>query len=189
MKALVTIFLCIFCFSSCTPQETRVWVPDGYRSWDKTVEEVLTYPIAGHGPTLRIIYINAIGEQVKKTVQDGRTMYDYPAGSIIVKEIYRDQAAVDAQTPFQLTVMVKDPQSPKTRDGWVWVVKDMESGGETVFESRFCLDCHSDANERHALGKGNADVEFRDYIFFPLDEYGSIGEDGSESDVPSPYGY
>ncbi|HEQ71083.1 MAG TPA: hypothetical protein ENN69_01210 [Spirochaetia bacterium] len=156
---------------ACGKGDRKVWVPDNYREWEHTINEVLSYPIAGHGPTYRVIYINKEGTHATETVRDGRDWYEYPPGTIIVKEVYQDRNAVQAGTPFQLTVMIKAPEAPEAVDGWVWVVKDTASGNETVFQSTFCIDCHSDANERHRLGWGNPIAEFQDFVFFPYLEY------------------
>ena len=66
-----------------------------------------------------------------------------------------------------LTVMIKDPDHPNAQGGWVWVVKQLDSGREVKFTSDFCVNCHDGANGRHPYADKNPDQEFRDYVFYP----------------------
>ena len=63
--------------ASCARQ-TAVQVPPDYRSWKRTTDETLDYPIPGHMDRLRRIYINAVGETVTVSEEAGRTVWDYP---------------------------------------------------------------------------------------------------------------
>ncbi|MBN1523630.1 MAG: cytochrome P460 family protein [Spirochaetales bacterium] len=167
MNKLILLIILPGFFIACGPAARVVRVPDEYRSWKKTVDKILDYPIAGHGQSFRIIYINSIGEKVTPLEKDGRMTYDYPDGTIIVKEVYPSQEDLDKNVPGMLTCMVKDSQSPQAINGWLWIVKTPGDPAENVFTSKFCLECHLDANESHSLGAGNINEEFRDYVFFP----------------------
>jgi hypothetical protein len=63
------------------------------------------------------------------------------------------------------TVMVKAPDDPRAKGGWIWLVKDLASGKETVFTTNYCVTCHANANEKHPYGDKNPGEEFRDYLF------------------------
>ena len=153
------------CFlSSCEKEKAKPLFDEDYSNWKKTVAEPLTYEIPGHGAKQRRIFINDIGTQVKTTEEDGTIRYDYPEGTIIVKENYSD---LEGTSLANLTIMFKSASNPDARRGWVWVNKNAATGAETVFTDQFCLGCHAGANESHPYGDGNPDKEFRDYVFFP----------------------
>jgi hypothetical protein len=42
------------------------------------------------------------------------------------------------EIPTQLTVMIKDAQHSKSRNGWLWIVKDVKMGEETIIDYEFC---------------------------------------------------
>ena len=175
MKRIQWFFLLISLFallSSCTNTDTdSPLIPRDYSGWEKTVEEMLTYEIPGHTLDARVIYINDKGTEVAAKDVDGRISYDYPTGTVFLKENYPTQ---DSQDVDNYTVMIKDPTHPKSRGGWVWVLRIGEDGKERIFEDEFCFTCHQNANERHPYGDKNADREFRDYVFYPWTEEKSV---------------
>jgi len=152
---------------SCARPAPRAPVPADYASWERTTTAVLDYPVPGHEEHHRRIFINRIGQGMRREVRQGRVVHDYPEGTVIVKEIYAGLQLRQGEAPFQLTVMIKKPKDPLARGGWLWVVRDMASGQETVIDYEFCFDCHSNANEPHPYGDKNPGGEFRDYVFFP----------------------
>ena len=143
-------------------------IPGDYRAWEKTTNVVLNYPIPGHLDHYRIPYINRIGMGVKIETKAGRVNYTYPKGTIIVKEAYKGLAAPKpGEEPVLIYAMIKNPENQKARGGWVWVLKDMATGKESVYQSPLCFDCHSAANDTFPYGDTNPDSDFRDYVFFP----------------------
>ena len=161
----ITIFLILGFIFSCGKKE-KVLVPSDYKSWT-VVANNLDYPIPGHENHGRKIYINDTGKRVGVEYKSGRATYNYPVGSIIVKEIYPKLKVRKGDKPISLTVMIKDPNNPLSRGGWLWVVKDMKTRKERIIDYEFCVDCHSNANETHPYGDKNPNGEFRDFVFYP----------------------
>lgn len=155
--------------SSCRPKESAQLLPAAseYRSWGQPVAGFLSYPIPGHEDNRRRIFINGTGTRVAVRREVNRVYWDYPKGTIILKEIFLGLAPGGPSEPQQITAMIKDPEDPRSRVGWLWVSKMMDSGEETVVDWEFCFDCHANANEPHPYGDGNPDGEFRDYVFYP----------------------
>ena len=163
--AATILFVTLIMISSCSTPEAEPFLTAEYITWEKTVAEPLTYPIPGHGATRRVIFINDIGTSVSVTSEEGKERYDYPVGTIIVKENYED---LEGTSLVNITIMVKAPEHKSAMAGWVWLVKNPKTGDENVFtESSFCLTCHVGANEEHPYGDLNPASEFRDYVYFP----------------------
>lgn len=153
--------------SGCQKKDKQVkLVPKNYKNWAMTATN-LNYPIPGHENHYRQIFINKKGEEVKLEKKNGRLYYNYPKGTIIIKEIYPTLNPAKDAKPISLSVMIKDPENPLSRDGWVWVVKTVKTGEEKIIDYEFCFDCHANANEPHQYSDGNPDNDFRDYVFFP----------------------
>ncbi len=163
---LTVIAISLIFISSCKKKEVKQLVPDDYKGWAMTATE-LTYPIPGHESHYRQIFINKIGENVKIEKKNGRVYYDYPRGTIIVKEIYPTLEPKKGDKPISLSVMIKDPDNPLSRDKWLWIVKNLKTGKEKVIDYEFCFDCHANANEPYPYGDGNKNGDFRDYVYFP----------------------
>ena len=143
-------------------------IPADYREWEKLTDIPLNYPIPGHLDHYRIPYINRSGTQVSAEDRKGRLTYTYPKGTIIVKETYQGlETPKPGAVPILLYAMIKDPENPKARGGWIWVLWDVAAGTERVYESPLCFTCHSAANDTYPYGDGNRNREFRDYVFFP----------------------
>ncbi|MBD3304940.1 hypothetical protein GF339_01150 [candidate division KSB3 bacterium] len=152
----------------CQKQEEVPAIPAEYRDWTITNDIALDYPIPGHEDNCRVIYINPTGEQVQPTEHQGRVVYDYPEGTIIVKEVYEGlEEPEEGEEPMSLTVMIKAPQHPQSRAGWLWIVTSSASGQQQIIERDFCVDCHANANESHPYADKNVSNEFRDYVYFP----------------------
>lgn len=154
---------------SCAPRAREPeFVPKDYASWRRTTALRLDYPIPGHEDNLRVIRMNEAGFAVRPIPVDGRLRYDFPAGTVIAKEVYQGPSPAPGEAPASITAMVKAPDDPRALGGWLWIAKDLSKPfpNETVFGDRFCVGCHANANERHPYGDRNAAEEFRDYVFF-----------------------
>jgi hypothetical protein len=165
----VPLLCCLLLLGSCTKAEQGPHVPAAseYRRWEQPIQRILDYPIPGHEDNRRRIFINPRGTEVHIERRETRVYWDYPEGTVIVKEIIPGLQGSDTDYPFQITAMIKAPEDPQSRGGWLWVVKSLDSGEETIVDWEFCFDCHANANEPHPYGDGNIADEFRDYVFFP----------------------
>ncbi len=163
--ALIAMVLaaCSLAAVSCAREgQSRALLPEGYGTWRSTTAVKLDYPIPGHEASARAIFMNPEGFLFQKD-GDGA---EFPAGTIIVKEI-RPLGSVTADMPApMLTAMVKAPEDERARGGWLWVVKDTASGSETVFAGDFCYRCHANANEAHPYADRNPSGASRDFVFF-----------------------
>ncbi len=162
--------LIIVVVSSCT-EETKIYVPSDYADWEKTVDNPLTHPIPGHTSRWRVIHINETGTDVLiETVEDEEQRYTYPEGTILVKENYEGEGEGGGELEG-ITAMIKTPGDPNSVGGWVWVMKDPDTGNERIFSesANFCFICHSNANDRHPYGDRNRSEEFRDYVYYPYE--------------------
>ena len=172
------LFACgLLWLASCSAPPRPAMVPADWPSWRKTTNIELNYPIPGHEDKYRVIRINDLGWNYAAGSTEGRM--DFPRGTIIAKEIYSTSSPKAGDAPSKLTVMVKAPDDPDARGGWIWIVKDLATGGETVMTGAFCYICHNNANESHPYGDRNPREEFRDFVFFPP------GRDGTSS-LPRP---
>lgn len=150
---------------SCAKPARESFIPPGYAAWKKTTEVVLDYPIPGHEDRFRVIYINELGSGVsRRTSGTGRV--EFPAGTVIAKEIFSVSKPGSTDKPVMLTAMVKAPDDPQASAGWLWLVKDLASGVESVYTGDFCVRCHANANEKHPYGYKNPEGLFSDYVFF-----------------------
>ena len=168
------IFLSVFLLCvlvSCgqrSEKKLEIPSPEEYRSWMSPTDAPLNYPVPGHRDNCRIIYINPIGESVKISEQNGRASYEYPEGTIIIKEIYKGlEEPEEGEEPIELTIMIKAPKHLQARQGWIWIVKGFAAESPSVVRRNFCADCHANANEAHPYGDRNSRNEFRDFVYFP----------------------
>ena len=96
----------------------------------------------------REVYVNDIA----KDTLYGSAPYNYPAGSVIVKEQYASKADWEAGRKAAHTVSIKVAASDTAaKENWMWT----DSLKGTAGESEFCAGCHSIA-ETQAKG---------DYVF------------------------
>jgi len=121
---------------------------EGYRNWYQVTKDApntgdptgfLNKKHKGEG-AFREIYINKVGE----SVNTGPGPYKYPAGTVVVKEAYKNKAAWEARTKPQLTIMVKQAKgvSPETGDwGYIMGAKGSVSIGKSRW-AKFCSKCH-----------------------------------------------
>jgi hypothetical protein len=162
MTALALAFL-----GACAPAPRTALVPTDYRAWKRSTGQELNYPIPGHADNYRRIFMNSVGENPRMETVNGRTIWTYPEGAQIVKEVFKGQSPAAGEKPVTLTVMLKAPRDRDARGGWLWISKNAASGEETVIAEEFCITCHANANEKHPYSDGNQQEEFRDYVFFP----------------------
>ena len=168
MKIAVLVLAVLIVFVSCAKEEVTDFIPAEYRDWARTVDGVLDFPIPGHESNYRKIFINDIGQKVTVEDREGRKYWEYPVGTIIVKEIYAGLEPQEGDKPIQLTVMIKKPDHTQSRGGWVWILRHLPDGDEQVIDYEFCFDCHTNANEKHLYGDKNAQQGYRDYVFYPF---------------------
>jgi hypothetical protein len=178
--AVAGLALCLALACSAKPAE--VYAPADYRTWARTTNLVLDYPIPGHMDRLRIPRINALGLAAKPVREGNKLRWDFPEDTVIVKEVYASKKPAAGEGPIQLTIMAKDPKDPRSQGGWLWITKDLPDGKERVFEGNFCVTCHANANEQHPYGDKNPNEHFRDYVFFVPGESGA----GSSQPVATP---
>ena len=149
-----------------------------YKTWETTTDIALVETIPGHSSGRRKIYINKIGTEVTVPLgnasRSGGEGWDYPSGTIIVKEVYSVVDPEPGDEPGLLLGMIKEPDSAAARGGWIWVLRVVETGEERLFDNEYCVTCHSDANEVrrsdavYQIGEANDEGEFRDFVFFPF---------------------
>jgi hypothetical protein len=164
---LLPMLIAALTLTACEKQQPRPLLSEDYEGWGSTTRLILDYPVPGHENRGRRIFINTEGTEATTRSEGGRVFWDYPPGTIVLKEIYANLDIEEGERPIMLTGMVKDPEHPRARGGWIWVVKDLGSGSEQIIDWEFCVDCHANANEPHPYGDRNEDNEFRDYVFFP----------------------
>lgn len=84
----------------------------------------------------RDVYVN----DVAKDVLLGGAPYNYPEGSVIVKEQYASQADWEAGRKASHTISVKATASDTlSKEDWIWADSFKGKAGE----SAFCSGCHS----------------------------------------------
>lgn len=113
-----------------------------YKTWETASDTPSTGPSPGLGAVhkgpqgYRMVYVNDVGRDVLK----GDGPYEYPEGTVIVKEQYDDQAAYEAGTDPDVTVSLKVADVEGARgDNWQWA----DSYKGTAGDSAFCSGCHS----------------------------------------------
>jgi hypothetical protein len=110
-----------------------------YKNWTQVSE-----PTTGASPGLgavhkgpegyRVVFVNDIG---KDTIL-GDGPYEYPEGTVVVKEQYDNEAAAISGTDAEVTVSLK-VASGAGADTWNWATSYTATAGE----SAFCSGCHS----------------------------------------------
>jgi hypothetical protein len=166
MMFSVLVFLLALTLAGCSAS----LVPGDWASWEKVSQTVSIGPVPGHEEAFRTAYLNKTAEATKPAAKDGQSTWDYPKGSIILKAAYNGSAPPGkGESPARLYAMVKNPDDPRAKGGWVWVVRDGANGIESVIDAPFCVDCHGYANQPNPYGDRNPGSEFRDYVFLPYE--------------------
>ena len=84
----------------------------------------------------RTAYVNEVGAATLK----GDGPYDYPVGTVIVKEQYPDRAAFESGEGAEVTVSLKiDDAEDGGAANWHWATGYKDRAGENAF----CSGCHS----------------------------------------------
>lgn len=155
-----------FFILSCEKEPEVQNIPDNYSSWERINDVELNYPVPGHESNYRVIYMNEKGRDVDISMEEGRRRYEFPQGTVVAKAVYEGLDPAPDAEPVMITAMVKNKEHPAARGGWVWVLKNLNTGDERIIEEAFCFTCHAAANESHPYGDGNPEEEYRDYVFF-----------------------
>jgi hypothetical protein len=157
MKAILSAVIIVSglsgCMSTSEPQGGGANTWSDYRSWYKANPSPHTGDPTGFlgnvhagNNAIREIYINSSGE----AVNTGASPFPYPAGTVIVKESYRNQAEHASQESPDLTIMVKLARgaSPETSD-WEYIMgaDGANRGTGTSGLATFCHSCHAAAAE------------------------------------------
>ena len=170
--ACLLAFLMTGLLASCR-QEPAPLLDYDYSGWTKLNGEPITEPIPGHSSGVRTIYVNETGREVTVSNESGRKSWDYPEGTVIIKEVALPAETAAAGEASTLLGMIKDTGHPRAQGNWVWVMRNARTGEESIFDTEFCITCHADANERRTadamepVGVPNPDRDFRDYVFYP----------------------
>ena len=84
----------------------------------------------------RDVYVNDIG----KEALEGNAPYNFPAGTVLVKEQFASKADWESGRKPGHTISIKTSASDTlTKDNWIWA----DSYKGTAGESAFCSGCHS----------------------------------------------
>ena len=148
--------------AGCTPTEEERLLEVDYRGWRQSTNVTLNFPVPGHGAGLRRSFVDDAGFETEPA-EDGSITY--PSGTIFIKEIYASADPPEGAEPVSMAGMVKAPDDPRSRGGWIWISRNPSTGAETILQEEFCVTCHANANETHPYGAGNAMERFRDYVF------------------------
>jgi hypothetical protein len=141
-------------------------IPREWGSWEHLAPVTVSTPIPGHEEPIRSSYLNQVAESVTPQIQNGVSTTTYPAGSIIVKAGFKGSVLPgQSESPAKLYAMVKRPEDPRARGGWIWVVRTGDDPREIVVDAPYCVDCHGYANKANPYGDKNPGGDFRDYVF------------------------
>mgnify|MGYP006272803175 CR=1 FL=1 len=163
MVALASLLLPVGCAGD---EEPPPLVIEDHSGWSRTTTATLNFPVPGHGAGERKIFINPRGEEVEQP-ESASEPWNYPEGTVIVKEVYAEPDPPEDAPPSSLAIMVKAPDHPSNRGGWVWIGKEPGSDEQRIFTEQFCVTCHTNANEEHPYNDGNPEEQFRDYVYYP----------------------
>ena len=146
MKLIGSIIVMGTTISACATFGTADDRWADYRSWTKITEgRVSTEDRTGFvgtvhaGPTgYRDIFVNKIALATNR----GTAPYNYPLGSVLVKEQFKDKATWEAQGSREVTIMVKVATSAKPNaDNWAFAA-GLTASAE---KNPFCSGCHTAA--------------------------------------------
>ena len=144
--AQVAVLLAPLVLSSCAVLGTSTadarWAD--YKDWTKINNKPITGDHTGfignlhEGATgYRQVFVNDAGLAVSL----GTGPYQYPVGTVVVKEQYKNLAALEAGKKPGLTIMVKIAEgSANPADNWAW---SRGYGKEAKVEDAFCSSCHT----------------------------------------------
>ncbi len=115
-----------------------------YKNWTKTTEGktgtgdptgfIGNVHMGAEG--YRDVYVNKVGE----AALTGSAPYNFPAGTVIVKEQFENKAAWEAGKGAAITVSLKAKGGDEvSKDNWIWADSYKSKPGASVF----CSGCHS----------------------------------------------
>ena len=165
---LFSIIIVIAVMTSCSQgnKAENLSVPD-YKKWKKPVNQIIDYPVPGHGSGFRIIFANEISYTAAFSKDNrGLNKIVYPEGSYIIKEVYKSRKDIGKNDPV-VYGMLKNSKSSQAVNGWIYYVKK-PNDLLTVVNTKMCAGCHEAANEKHPYFDGNTDDSFRDFLFVPV---------------------
>lgn len=105
---------------------------------------------------VRQVYVNSVGEEASL----GTAPYSYPVGTVILKEQYSSQSALDSGRNPGITVMVKvSDDAANPAENWAW---SRGYGREARTTDGFCSGCHTiAAGSDYAFSNGDTLADFR----------------------------
>jgi len=114
-----------------------------YKSWTKITEgRVATGDPTGFIGTVhkgregyRDVYVNETG----KAALTGSAPYNFPAGTVVVKEQFSNKEAWESGTGAGVTVSIKKQEGTGSADNWEWASSYTGKAGA----SDFCAGCHT----------------------------------------------
>lgn len=118
-----------------------------YKGWTRVTEEPSTGASPGLGAVhqgpegYRVVYVNDVGADTILSEGDGSGDYDYPEGTVVVKEQYPDEAAYLAGAEageVDVTVSLKVADGADPAANWHWSTGYTDTAGD----SAFCSGCH-----------------------------------------------
>jgi hypothetical protein len=176
MKRLtfIIILISLVAMSSCKNNNSAtaedfstLW--QNYRQWKKINPRPLDYNITVHlKNSIRQIYANdKAREGIKSKESDGYLRVIYPAGSIVVKEMFKGTSDIKKDNPIALTVMIKEPEHPNAHRGWVYLFQAWNEKPR-IIKGKRCLKCHEGANGKHPYCDKNKEDIFRDFLYAPI---------------------
>jgi len=144
LKQIFTVVAIVAFVSGCATfgKADSRWAD--YKGWTKVTEgRVSTGDPTGFIGTVhrgtagyRDIFVNNIG----LATNQGTAPYNYPIGSVVVKEQYKDKAAWEAQKSPDLTIMVKVGNSATpSASNWAFAAGYTDKAGDNAF----CSGCHT----------------------------------------------
>jgi len=145
MKKIFSVLLLTAFVSSCallSGDPDPRWAD--YKSWTKMHSKPISGDHTGFLNGLhkakkgvRVVYVNDIGA----STATGSAPYNYPLGTVILKEQYSSQAALDKGKKPGVTVMVKvADDSANPVENWAW---SRGYGKKAKVKVNFCSGCHT----------------------------------------------
>lgn len=163
-RALI-VTMCLSALSACSLVGNQAaderWA--NYQQWAKLNQRPITGDHTGFLGDLhrgregvREVYVNDIGAS---TAQQSQGPYDYPVGTIIVKEQYKSMDHWKEREGAALTIMVKVADStPNSPNDWRW----SRGYSSHAKEDPFCSGCHTIAiNKDFAFSNGESLKDFQ----------------------------
>lgn len=133
-----------------------------YKNWQKLNATPITGDHTGFlgglhegAEGVREVYINDTGY----AVANGSAPYDYPVGTVVAKEQYKNLAALEDGKSPGLTIMVKvSDDAENAANNWIWSAGYGRSAGE----NSFCSSCHTiAASSDYVFSNAETLAEFR----------------------------